>query len=103
VDALIAAHDRSVHQANGIHDNGTSTTENRIYREELINQIMKEANYYSLASHLFWTLWAINMAATTEIKFGYMVRMRDHKLRASAMYFFLGICSNSLDCLLFNT
>jgi hypothetical protein len=33
---------------------------------------MKEANYFTLASHFFWTLWAINMATSTSIKFGYM-------------------------------
>jgi hypothetical protein len=43
-------------------------------REELINQIMKEANYFALASNFFWTLWAIHMATSTAIKFGYMVR-----------------------------
>jgi hypothetical protein len=46
---------------------------NPINREELINHLMKEANYYALASHFFWTLWAINMATSTAIKFGYMV------------------------------
>jgi hypothetical protein len=34
---------------------------------------MKEANYFALASNFFWTLWAIHMATSTAIKFGYMV------------------------------
>ncbi len=42
-------------------------------RNELARRIMKEANYFALASHFFWTLWAINMARSTTIKFGYMV------------------------------
>jgi len=50
-----------------------SGNNNNINREELINQIMKEANYFALASNFFWTLWSINMATSTAIKFGYMV------------------------------
>ncbi|UJR26662.1 hypothetical protein I4U23_007979 [Adineta vaga] len=38
----------------------------------LAQKIMKEANYFALASHFMWTLWAINMAISTSIKFGYM-------------------------------
>lgn len=48
-----------------------------IDREELINQLMKEANYFALASNFFWTIWAINMATSTAIKFGYMVKNRN--------------------------
>ncbi|CAF1475833.1 unnamed protein product, partial [Didymodactylos carnosus] len=46
---------------------------NNIDQTELAKQIMKEANYFALASHFFWSLWAITMASTTAIKFGYMV------------------------------
>ncbi|CAF1449100.1 unnamed protein product [Adineta ricciae] len=41
-------------------------------RAALTKQVMKEANYFALASHFMWTLWAINMAVSTSIKFGYM-------------------------------
>jgi hypothetical protein len=51
----------------------TSSSINNSNREELLNQLMKEANYFTLASHFFWTLWAIHMATSTAIKFGYMV------------------------------
>jgi hypothetical protein len=61
IDASLAAQDQSVPHTNGIN------------REELVQQIMKEANYYALASHFFWTVWSINMATSTVIKFGYMV------------------------------
>ena len=40
---------------------------------ELARQVMREANYFALASHFMWTVWAINMAVSTTIKFGYMV------------------------------
>jgi len=42
------------------------------FSNENLNQLMKEANYFSLAAYFFWTLWAINMATSTAIKFGYM-------------------------------
>ncbi|XP_074593944.1 choline/ethanolamine kinase-like isoform X2 [Brevipalpus obovatus] len=34
--------------------------------------ILNEANHFMLASHLFWTLWCINMSTTSEIAFGYL-------------------------------
>jgi hypothetical protein len=51
-----------------LHSNGID-----FHRNELAREIMKEANYFALASHFFWTLWSINMATSTTIKFGYMV------------------------------
>lgn len=41
--------------------------------EQLARQVMKEANFYALASNFFWTLWSIHMAISTSIQFGYMV------------------------------
>lgn len=41
---------------------------------ELTRQIMREANYFALASHFFWALWGLHMAVSTTIKFGYLVR-----------------------------
>ncbi|UJR22426.1 hypothetical protein I4U23_025486 [Adineta vaga] len=64
VDAILASQDQSVPCTNDSSKNSN--------RDELINEIMKEANYYTLASHFFWTLWAIHMATSTAIKFGYM-------------------------------
>lgn len=37
------------------------------------NHILVEADYFLLATHFFWTLWAINMTTTSEIIFGYWV------------------------------
>ncbi|CAF1073888.1 unnamed protein product [Adineta steineri] len=71
VDRILAAQDQSVPCTNDS-DNDIALSTNNNYREELINQIIKEANYYTLASHFFWSLWAINMAMSTAIKFGYM-------------------------------
>ena len=51
----------------------SSADEIAIDRDELVEQLMKEANYFALASHFFWTLWAINMAISTTIPSGYMV------------------------------
>jgi hypothetical protein len=42
-------------------------------RNQVAGEIMKEANYFALASHFFWAIWAINMATSTAIQFGYMV------------------------------
>lgn len=36
-------------------------------------KLLKEANYFALASHLFWALWAICQAASTKITFDYLV------------------------------
>lgn len=37
------------------------------------DHLLKEADYYALASHLLWTLWSINNARTSKIQFGYWV------------------------------
>ncbi|CAF4483225.1 unnamed protein product, partial [Rotaria sp. Silwood2] len=71
VDVIISTQNQSVCQTNGITNEAVSSI-NNTNREELINQLIKEANYFSLASHFFWTLWSINMATSTAIKFGYM-------------------------------
>ncbi|CAF2046487.1 unnamed protein product [Rotaria magnacalcarata] len=63
-DAIISSANEKTNEA--------SLSTNNNNREELINQLMKEANYFALASHFFWTLWSINMATSTAIKFGYM-------------------------------
>ncbi|KPM08212.1 choline/ethanolamine kinase-like protein 3 [Sarcoptes scabiei] len=36
------------------------------------NHLIKEAEFYILASHLLWTLWSLNSAATSKITFGYL-------------------------------
>jgi choline/ethanolamine kinase len=36
------------------------------------DQLIKEANYYTLASHFLWTLWSINNARNSKIQFGYL-------------------------------
>ncbi|CAF3095413.1 unnamed protein product [Rotaria sp. Silwood2] len=71
VDVIISTQNQSVCQTNGITNEAVSSI-NNTNREELINQLIKEANYFALASHFFWTLWSINMATSTAIKFGYM-------------------------------
>ena len=35
--------------------------------------LLLEANYFALASHLFWAMWAVCQAASSQIKFGYLV------------------------------
>lgn len=72
-DVIISSPEQSNSNKNGTLEK-TSSSKTDINREELINQLMREANYFALASHFFWTLWAINMATSTTIKFGYMVR-----------------------------
>jgi len=71
-DTVIGSQDKSLDSMNEVtidlHINGID-----FHRNELAREIMKEANYFALASHFFWTLWSINMATSTTIKFGYMV------------------------------
>jgi len=43
-----------------------------IEQDDLARQIMKEANFYAMATNFFWTLWSIHMAVSTSIEFGYM-------------------------------
>ncbi len=69
VDVLIDSEEKSMNgMTNGLHSNGIDFD-----RNELAQEIMKEANYFALASNFFWTLWSINMATSTKIQFGYMV------------------------------
>ncbi|XP_054160921.1 choline/ethanolamine kinase-like [Oppia nitens] len=39
--------------------------------KETEDELMKEANCFTLASHMLWTLWSINNARTSKIQFGY--------------------------------
>lgn len=39
------------------------------------DQLIKEADCFALGSHMLWTLWSINNARTSKIKFGYWVRI----------------------------
>ena len=72
-----------------------SANENNLNREDLIHHLIKEANYFALASNFFWTLWAINMATSTAIKFGYMVsgkfdqRKKEVSIAFRSMHVFL--------------
>lgn len=75
-DALISNQDESIDD------------EIPIDRDELIEHLMKEANYFALASHFFWALWAINMAISTTIPFGYMVTKTKPIRSDSLMCFF---------------
>ena len=38
-----------------------------------VEKILNEIRYFTLASHLLWTLWSINNAVNTQISFGYWV------------------------------
>jgi hypothetical protein len=51
----------------------TSADVQPINQDELARHMMKEVNYFALASHFLWTLWGITMATSTTIQFGYMV------------------------------
>ncbi len=37
-----------------------------------VRALMDEAQRFTLAAHLLWSLWAIKQAATSDIEFGYM-------------------------------
>lgn len=38
-----------------------------------VEKILNEISYFTLASHLLWTLWSINHAINAQISFGYWV------------------------------
>lgn len=38
-----------------------------------IEHLIIEANYFALASHIFWANWAVSQAAVCKIKFEYLV------------------------------
>lgn len=40
---------------------------------EEVNQLNGEVEAFTLASHLFWSLWAVVNAAKSQIPFGYWV------------------------------
>ena len=44
------------------------------HRNELLRKLLREANYFALASHFFVALWAIHLARTSTIEFGFLVR-----------------------------
>ena len=41
-----------------------------------VEKILIEANFYSLASNFFWSIWAICQASATKIQFSYLVSIR---------------------------
>lgn len=43
--------------------------EHEYFNEE---HLLREANYFSLASHFFWSIWAICQAAVTQIEFSFL-------------------------------
>ncbi|CAF2722233.1 unnamed protein product [Rotaria sp. Silwood2] len=71
IDALIASQDKYIYSIHQI-TNGMDYNEIDFDRNKLARKIIKEANYFALAAHFFWTLWAIHMAVSATIKFGYL-------------------------------
>jgi choline/ethanolamine kinase len=64
------------------------------------DQLLMEADYFTLASHMLWTLWSINNAMTSQIKFGYWVMIDENYVFMSLNYFkdvvlFLGVWQNT--------
>ncbi len=51
-------------------DEDKSQSNSIIYDEE---HLLVEANYFALASHLFWAMWAVCQASSSKIQFGYLV------------------------------
>lgn len=47
---------------------------NKQFEKLEIEQLLKEANYFSLMSHLFWIFWSICQASVCNIQFEYLVR-----------------------------
>lgn len=53
----------------------TTTSEDDVSQRVFLNEehLIKEANYFALASHIFWANWSIYQAASCKIKFEYLV------------------------------
>ena len=51
-------------------DEEKSQQDSITYDEE---HLLVEANYFALASHLFWAMWAVCQASSSKIQFGYLV------------------------------
>jgi hypothetical protein len=58
----------------------------KLFDEE---KILIEANYFALASHFFWSVWAICQAAATKIQFSYLVSINKQKTCEGDPYFIL--------------
>ena len=99
LDAAIKSDEPSI-IIDGMSDSTTGSSFSTSDRAALARQIMKEANYYALASNFFWTLWAINMVTSTAIKFGYMVGVERVCRSTPRCCASLGVCSNTSDGLL---
>jgi len=57
-------------------DNKISTDDENAVVEKILNEI----RYFTLASHLLWTLWSINNAVNAQISFGYWVSLRSIRI-----------------------
>lgn len=80
IDTMLTSQDKSL-LYKGDTVNNSDGQKIELDRNALARQIMKEANYFALAAHFFWTLWSINMAASTNIQFGYLVRELKENLK----------------------
>ena len=45
-----------------------------------VEQIIKEGNSFALMAHIIWIYWAIGKAATSKIKFEYLVKFNLNKI-----------------------
>lgn len=56
------------------------------------DSLIEEADCFALASHLMWTLWCINNAQSSNIKFGYLVS--ELKLKIVLIEWISNCCSD---------
>ncbi|XP_076310732.1 choline kinase alpha-like isoform X2 [Tachypleus tridentatus] len=64
-------------QLNFIHEYMKSYTRDSLINIEMQDEILREVQVFSLASHLFWTLWSISSGYCSTIRFGYWVLGED--------------------------
>lgn len=57
-------------------NNNNNNSSSNALRNLNIESLLIEANYFALASHLFWAHWSVCQAAVCKIKFDYLVRIR---------------------------
>lgn len=48
--------------------------EERDLPQHTVQHMLKEVNYFTLATHLLWSIWSVKNAISSQIEFGYWVR-----------------------------
>lgn len=70
----LSEHDVNQNEENGGNNNIHNNSQMRSNKCLNIENLITEANYFALASHIFWAYWGVCQAAVCKINFEYLVR-----------------------------